>query len=76
MIQKTEFKELEAMGYRVHWFKWWHCRIKKAGYDDYHLDVFPTTRVWCLYCNDRYVGKGEYADVVALAEEKLDLFSS
>ena len=71
-VNQDEFREVMNMGYVVEKKTFWHYRIFK-NYDLF-LDVFPTTRVWCLFEDKKYVTKGNYDDLLEVVETKLDSF--
>lgn len=73
ILNRNDLIELKEMGYEVHEFTPWHFRIYQNREFKY-LDVFPTTRVYCFYELGEYKGKGNYEDMIEIAEKKLDDF--
>ncbi len=67
-------KELSEMNYSFHEFMPWHFRVWKDKEEKF-LDIFPTTRTFCLFRKSNYVQTGSYDDLIETVERKLDDFA-
>lgn len=70
LVNKKDFEELIAMGYEVHQFTPYHYRISKEE-GDMTVEVFPTSRKYCLSKDKQMSQSRDYEDLLELIETQL-----
>lgn len=69
-IDYEELDELRQMGFEVHKFTTYHYRVSKYGIDK-ALDIFPTTKSYCISKNGLMSQSHGYEDLLFLVEDTL-----
>lgn len=69
-VNHQDFRDLEEMGYHVHQFTQYHYRVTKYG-SETALDIFPTSRKYCVSVDGQMSSSKEYQDLLELVETKI-----